>query len=193
MSTPLFLVLVTSILFFLNSQIRSLPLFSVAQSFDFNDFFPLLFFSSLFHRSSALLIYSWLCWVFAAAHPVTVSGAYSLWGTGFSLQWLPLLQSASPRELRPQQLHLPGSSEQAQQLWHTGPAALWHVGFSRTRDQTCVSCIGRQILYHQTAREALDLFLLLSFFHLSLIFFFQFLKVEPEIINFRPLIFKYSL
>ena len=26
---------------------------------------------------------------------------------------------------------------------------------SRPRDQTCVSCIGRQILYHRTTREAL--------------------------------------
>ena len=37
---------------------------------------------------------------------------------------------------------------QAQQLWPTGSAAPWHVGSFQTRDGTCVSCIGRQILYH---------------------------------------------
>ena len=31
-----------------------------------------------------------------------------------------------------------------------------HVGSSRTRDQTCVSCFGRWILYHWATREALD-------------------------------------
>ena len=44
--------------------------------------------------------------------------------------------------------------EQAQQLWLTGLAAPCHVRSSRIRDQTCVSCIGRQILIHCTNREA---------------------------------------
>ena len=35
-----------------------------------------------------------------------------------------------------------------------GLAALWRVGSSRTRDRTCVSCIGRQILHHWATREA---------------------------------------
>ena len=47
-----------------------------------------------------------------------------------------------------QQLWLPGSGAQAQELWHTGLVALQHVGSSWIRDQTCVSFIGRQILYH---------------------------------------------
>ena len=34
-----------------------------------------------------------------------------------------------------------------------GLVALWHVGSSRTRDRTCVPCIGRQILNHWTTRE----------------------------------------
>ena len=34
------------------------------------------------------------------------------------------------------------------QLWRKGLAAPRHVQSSRTRDQTCVSCISRQILYH---------------------------------------------
>ena len=37
---------------------------------------------------------------------------------------------------------------QAQSFWHTGLVAMWHLGSSWTRDQTCVSCNGRWILYH---------------------------------------------
>ena len=56
-----------------------------------------------------------------------------------------------------QQVWLTGSRAQAQQLWHTGLAAPRHVGSSRTRDRTCVPCIGRQILNHCTTREVLTL------------------------------------
>ena len=42
----------------------------------------------------------------------------------------------------------PSSIAQAQELWRMGVVALWHVGFSRIRNQTTVSCIGRRILYH---------------------------------------------
>ena len=40
-------------------------------------------------------------------------------------------------------------------LWCTGLAAPRHVGSSWTRVQTCVPCIGRQILNHWTTREVL--------------------------------------
>ena len=40
-----------------------------------------------------------------------------------------------------------------QQLWHTGLDVPHHVESSRTRDRTCVPCIGRWILYHWTTRE----------------------------------------
>ena len=53
-----------------------------------------------------------------------------------------------------QQLWLLGSRAQAQQLWHTGSVAPQHMGSSQTRDQTHVSYIGRQILYHGATREA---------------------------------------
>ena len=43
---------------------------------------------------------------------------------------------------------------QAQQLWLTGPVALWHVGSSRTRARTRVPCIGRQTPNHCATREA---------------------------------------
>ena len=42
---------------------------------------------------------------------------------------------------------------QAQQLWHTGLVAPRHVEFSLTKDQTCVPCIGRQILNHWATQE----------------------------------------
>ena len=54
-----------------------------------------------------------------------------------------------------QQLWLPGSRAQAQQLWHRGLVALQHVMSSQTKDQTRVSCIGWQILCRWATREAL--------------------------------------
>ena len=33
--------------------------------------------------------------------------------------------------------------------------SLWHVGSSRTRGRTCVSCIGRRILHHCISREVI--------------------------------------
>ena len=81
---------------------------------------------------------------------------------GFSLQWLLLLWSPGSRctgfsscGAWAQQLWLAGSRAQAQQLWRTGLVAPWHMGSSRTRAQTRVPCIGRQILNHCTTREAL--------------------------------------
>ena len=47
-----------------------------------------------------------------------------------------------------QQFQLPGCRAQAQYLWGMGLVALRHVRSSWIRDQTCVSWIGRQILYH---------------------------------------------
>jgi len=47
-----------------------------------------------------------------------------------------------------QQLWFPGSRAQAAWLPRVSVVAVWHVGSARTRDRTCVSCIGRQTLYH---------------------------------------------
>ena len=44
-------------------------------------------------------------------------------------------------------------SKWAQQLWRTGLVAPRHVRSSRTRDQTRVHCIGKQILNHCATRE----------------------------------------
>ena len=98
------------------------------------------------------VIYFWLCWVFIAVWAflqLRQAGAtLQLQCACFSLQWLLLLQSTGPRALRLQQLQLPVSRAQAQQLGCMGLAALQHVGSSQIRDQTRFSCIGRQILHH---------------------------------------------
>ena len=75
-------------------------------------------------------------------------GCSSLWCAGFSLRWLLLLRST-------------GSRAQAQQPWRTGPAAPRHVGSSRIRARTRVSCTGRRALNHCTTREAQSDFLFL--------------------------------
>ena len=103
----------------------------------------------------------------AGSSLVAASGGYSsLWCAGFSLRWLPLLQSMGSRRTgfsscgtQVQQLWLAGSRVQAQQLWRTGLVALWHVGSSRTRAGTRVPCIGRWTLNHCATREALKLIL----------------------------------
>ena len=50
-----------------------------------------------------VFIYFWLHWVFVAAHRLSLGvasrGYSSLWYTGFSLQWLLLLQSMSSRHV----------------------------------------------------------------------------------------------
>jgi len=67
--------------------------------------------------------------------------------SGFSLKWLFLLWIWALG-------HMGFSScgswalEQSQQLWHKGLLAPQHVGTSKIRDQTWVSCIGRRNLYH---------------------------------------------
>ena len=120
-----------------------------------------------------LFIYFWLCWVFVAAHRLSLveaSGSYSsLWRAGFSLRWLLLLRSTGSRRTgfsswgrrasivvacELQQLWLAGSRAQAQQLSHTDLVAPRHVGSSWTRARTCVPCLGRQILNLCASRGA---------------------------------------
>ena len=47
----------------------------------------------------------------------------------------------------------PGSRARAPQLWQTGLTALWHVGSSPNRDQTCLSSAGRRTPHHWATRE----------------------------------------
>ena len=110
-------------------------------------------FLSQYHFFFNFIFYFWLRWVFVVARGlslVAVSGGYSLLPcVGFSLRWLLLLWST-------------GSRAQAQQLWRMGLVAPRHVGSSRTRARTCVTCIGRWIPNHCTTREALSQYHLLS-------------------------------
>ena len=89
----------------------------------------------------------WLHWVFVAARglsPVAASrGHSSLQCMGFSLQW-----STGSRRAG-----FSSCGSRAQQLWHMGLVAPWHVGSSRTRARTRVPCIGRWILNQCATRE----------------------------------------
>ena len=111
-----------------------------------------------------LFIYFWPCLLFIAVHGlslIAVSRSYSSSQClRFLSPWLLLLQSLGSRCVgfsscitRVQLLWHMGTKMPAQQLWHTGLVAPWHVGSSWTRNQTCVPCIGRQILNHWTIRE----------------------------------------
>ena len=99
-----------------------------------------------------LFIYFWLRWVFIAAHGLSLVAASrdysSLLCTGFSLQWLLLLQSTGSRCMG-----FSGCGTRAQQLWRTGLVVPRHVGSSRTRARTHVPCIGRRILNDCPTRE----------------------------------------
>ena len=94
---------------------------------------------------------------------VAASRGYSLlWCTGFSLRWLLLLWSTGSRHMgfsscgfQALEHRLSSCGTWAQQLWHVGLVAPRHVGSSRTRARTCVSCIGRRILNHCATRGAL--------------------------------------
>ena len=142
--------------------------------FPFLPWLPISSSLTFFNKFIYSFIQFWLCWVFIAAPRlslVVVSGGYSsLQRKGFSLWWLLLLQSMGSRHvgfsscgMQAQQLQLTGSRAQAQQLWHTGLVALWHVGSSRTRARTRVP-FGRRILNHCTTREVPNLILILLAF-----------------------------
>ena len=84
------------------------------------------------------------------------------WCTGSSLLRLPLSRAQAPEHAGFRSccswawLWSQGSRTQAQYLWHTDLAVPQDVGSSWIRNQTRVSCIGRQILYHQATRAALS-------------------------------------
>ena len=100
----------------------------------------------------------WLCWVFSAVRAflsgcgeqglLSRCGSWaSHWG-GFSCSraWAPGHVGFSGFSMWARKSWLLGS--RAQQSWCRGLVALRHVAPSGTRDQACVSCIGRKILYH---------------------------------------------
>ena len=97
---------------------------------------------------TSFFIYNFIYFFLAVLGLHCSVGFLWLWCMGFLLQWLLLLRSMGSRAHGLQWLWLPGSGAQAQSLCCMGLVTPWHVGSSHTRDQTRVSCIGRQILYH---------------------------------------------
>ena len=104
-----------------------------------------IWFPVLYGRTFSLLVFKfWLHLVSRAAHRLPLAAESrddsSLWGVGFSFQWVLWLGS-------------PGSSvwDSVVVLHRLSP--LQQVGFSRTRDQAQAACIGRWILNHCTTRE----------------------------------------
>ena len=80
-------------------------------------------------------------------------GYISLRGTDFSLRWLALLQSAGSRHLGFSSCSARAPERGLSSCGAWGYLALWDVGSSQTRNQTCVHCISRQILIHCATRE----------------------------------------
>ena len=72
-----------------------------------------------------------------------------MWSTGFSIRWLLLLRS------------MRSMMHRLQWLWRRALVALWHVESFQTRDQTRITCIGRQIPYplHNQGSPGPDFFL----------------------------------
>ena len=67
-------------------------------------------------------------------------------------------------------------------VWSTGWVAPRHVGSSRTREGTCVPCIGRQILNRRTTREILHKWKLPS----RRDFWFLFSVLRRTFVNVKP-------
>ena len=93
------------------------------------------------------IIYLWLSWISIAAcrpSPVGVSGvflsSFGAWASHCSGFFFVVGH---------------GSRVLAQLLWPMGFVALRPVGSPGTRDWTCISCIGRKILYNWGTREVL--------------------------------------
>ena len=122
-----------------------------------------------------------LIYVFEAVLGLCCSEGFSLVVcTDFSLQWFLLLQSRVSRawgfKLQPVGSLLLGSRAWAQQSWLSGFVALGHVGSSRIRDQTRVSCIVRGFFTTEPPGKPCPLFLChswmkSSWIHTSLTFF----------------------
>ena len=146
--------------------------FSFSQGFKSAAWGPNLARCFFFFNQKNVIIYFWMCWVFLLCRLFSICNergwgvcCFSLWYASFSLEWLFLLQSTGSRAGRLQQLWLLGSRMQAQPLWLPGLVTLPRVGSSQSRGGSCVSWVSRQVLYHWSAREALDHCFLLDSLH----------------------------
>ena len=132
-----------------SSEHPGLVLFSSAEELNLTLRSPVLFFFLVDY----LFIYLWLCWVcgpccFEGFSLVAASGGASLRCAGFALPWLLFLQSTG------------GLSSCV-----LGRSCSLTRGIFPDRDQTCVPCIGRQILIHSSTREVLLSYFKHSDFH----------------------------
>ena len=128
------------------------------------DSFPCIYVHIEVHGFVFIYLFFWLYCVFIAVQTfllLVVSRGYSLVAMCRLLIVVASL-TVEPKlwACRLQQLHhmgsvvrFPGALEHS--LSGCGLVALRHVGSSGTRNQTCVSCMSRQILYHWTTMEAL--------------------------------------
>ena len=94
----------------------------------------------------------WLRWVFLCCVGLSLDvksrgslSSYSTWASHYS--GFSCFRAQAPG-CSGSVLWLPGSRAQAQSLWHMVLVAPQHMGSSRIRDQTRVSCIGRWIFYY---------------------------------------------
>ena len=109
-------------------------------------------FNILFSYNFICMYLVWLCWVFTAARELCSScGVRAFHLRGFSCCRAQALGRTdfSNHSAWARQSWLPGSRAQAQCFWCTGLVAPQRVVYSWIRDQTRVSCIGREILSHQ--------------------------------------------
>ena len=112
-------------------------------------FHPLLFFG-FFIFDFYLFTYCWPCWVFLAAHGLSltvVSGGYSLVALASRCSGFPCC--------RAQTLGCPGFSSCSSWAPERGLSSCGTRAYSRTRNPIQVPFFGRWILNHWTTREAL--------------------------------------
>ena len=103
--------------------------------------------------------------IFGCADSAAALAFLQLQGVGFSCCWARALGCPGFSGCSTWALVRPWAPEhRLNSCGAQGLADLWHVGSSRTRDETCVSCIGRQILYHWATREAQFCPFLISYF-----------------------------
>ena len=111
------------------------------------------------YAPQTLFSYFWLCWVFIIAQAlslVAATGGYSLVGVHRLLTAAASLVLGHRFQTHGLQwLSVVGYRAWAQWLWHVGSVVPGIVESSQTRDQACVSFIGRWILIHCTSRGVL--------------------------------------
>ena len=93
--------------------------------------------------------------IWGCAGSLLLCGLFPRWRDRLLSPW-----STASSTCRLWYFQLLGARTQAQQLWLMGLVAPWHVGFSWTRDRTCVSCTRGKILYHWATGKAPHLFCL---------------------------------